>query len=118
MFENKYDADNVFAQILSGKKARDKFAENEHAIAIPTIRPEAPFHILIIPKGPYANIHHFIRTASQAEQMGFWKLVADVAEMAKMDGFNVWVNTGESHGQGVMHFHAHVLADKKMLQCQ
>ncbi|MDR2685548.1 MAG: HIT domain-containing protein [Rickettsiales bacterium] len=114
MFDNNYDRNNVFAKIIRGELPCDKVAESEHAIAFRDIHPNAPFHILVAPRGPYVNAYHFIRTASAAEQLDFWKLAADVADMANADGFNGVMNTGKSHGQAVPHFHLHILSGKKL----
>ncbi|MDR0449129.1 MAG: HIT domain-containing protein [Rickettsiales bacterium] len=110
-----YDDDNIFAKILRGEIPAAKITENKFALAFKDIHPKAPFHALVVPKGAYSNIYHFIKDAPEAEQIGFWKLVADVAEIAETDGFNVFVNTGESHGQEVPHFHAHILAGRKLV---
>lgn len=115
MIDTSYDENNIFAKILRGLVPSDKITENAHAFAFRDIHPKAPFHALVVPKGQYANIYGFIRNASAAEQTEFWKLVADVAEIAETDGFNVVVNTGESHGQEVPHFHVHILAGRRLI---
>ncbi|MCL2629340.1 MAG: HIT domain-containing protein [Alphaproteobacteria bacterium] len=113
MFEASYDDNNVFAKILRGQLPCDKLAENDHAIAFKDLHPKARFHALVIPRGEYVNIHHFIRKATADEQVGFWNLVADIAELARSDGFNTLTNTGASHGQQVPHFHIHIMAQVK-----
>lgn len=114
MFNHNYDAGNVFAKIIRGEIPANFVAKNDSAVAFRDLNPQAPFHVLVIPRGEYVNIHHFIRAASLQEQTNFWKLAADVADLAQTDGFNVWVNTGESHGQVVPHFHIHILAGKSI----
>ena len=53
---NFYDVDNIFAKILRSELPCDKILENEFATAFSDINPQAPIHILVIPKNPYINI--------------------------------------------------------------
>ena len=62
-----YDNDNVFAKILRGELFCDKVYENDHALAFKDIQPQAPVHILVIPKGPYVSMDDFSENASDAE---------------------------------------------------
>ena len=50
-----YDDSNIFARILRGEIPNDTVAENEHALAFRDIRPQAPIHVLVIPKGAYVS---------------------------------------------------------------
>ena len=54
-----YDDQNIFAKILRGEIPNDTVFENDHALAFNDIGPQAPTHVLVIPKGPYVNFDHF-----------------------------------------------------------
>ena len=55
-----YNDDNIFAKIINKKLSTDIILENEHAIAFHDIAPQAPIHILIIPKGKYVKYDDFL----------------------------------------------------------
>ena len=69
-----YNNDNIFAKILNNKLSADIILENEHAIAFHDIAPQAPIHILIIPKGKYVKYDDFLDKASKDEIYNFFKL--------------------------------------------
>ena len=58
-----YDDQNIFAKILRGEIPCNKLAETEHSLAFHDIAPQAPHHVLVIPKGAYVNYDHFARRA-------------------------------------------------------
>ena len=62
-----YDDQNIFAKILRGEIPNQTVYEDEHALAFDDINPQAPVHVLVIPKGPYMSMDHFCRDASGAE---------------------------------------------------
>ena len=62
-----YNDNNIFAKILNKKLSTDIILENEHAIAFHDIKPQAPIHILIIPKGKYIKYDDFLNKASNDE---------------------------------------------------
>ena len=69
-----YDQNNIFAKILKSEIPCQKILENEHALAFSDINPQAPNHILIIPKNPYIDFYDFTKNASSSEVNLFWKL--------------------------------------------
>ena len=111
-----YDPNNIFAKIISGAIPCNKVFEDDHVLAFNDIHPQAPTHILVIPKGSYESITDFSTSASAAEQTAFFaaigKIVAD-QKLADM-GFRVIANAGVNGGQEVPHFHVHILAGKKL----
>jgi diadenosine tetraphosphate (Ap4A) HIT family hydrolase len=111
-----YDDNNIFARILRGEIPCDKLHEDEHSLAFCDIRPQAPTHILVIPKGKYMNVADFGTNASPAEIAGFWRTVAKLAEKEGLtdNGFRVIANTGLNGGQEVPHFHAHILGGRAL----
>lgn len=102
--------ETVFGKIVSGEIPVEKLAETERVIAFPDIAPQAPVHILVVPKtADYANV-----TELAAGDPG---LLAEMVAVAKRladqhaDGdYRLIFNNGANAGQTVFHVHAHVLA--------
>ena len=110
-----YDDQNIFAKILRGEIPNKTVYENDHALAFEDIAPQAPVHVLIIPKGPYVSFDHFARDASAAEQAGFMQAVAQVCEATGVEnGFRAIANTREDGVQDVPHFHLHILGGRRL----
>lgn len=115
-----YDDSNIFARILRGEIPNDTVAENEHALAFRDIRPQAPIHVLVIPKGAYVSYDDFAANASDAEIVGFHRLVAQVARSEGLmlaegsAGFRAITNAGDDGVQEVPHFHLHLLGGRPL----
>lgn len=110
-----YDDGNVFARILRGEIPAKIVFENEHAMAFPDVRPQAPVHLLVIPKGPYVSLDHFAAEASAAEQAGLFAAVAEVCRTQGLEGgFRAIANTRGHGHQEVPHFHIHILGGRPM----
>ena len=110
-----YDDQNIFAKILRGEIPNKTVFENDHALAFEDIQPQAPVHVLIIPKGPYVSLDHFAGAASTEEQAGFWAAVAEVCRTSGVEnGFRAIANTREDGVQEVPHFHLHILGGRRL----
>ena len=111
-----YDKNNIFARILRSDIPCNKVLENDYALAFSDINPQAPIHILIIPKKSYINFHDFTENASIQEIEFFWKLVNNVINLNKISkkGFRIISNSGDDGNQDVPHFHVHVLGGKNL----
>ena len=113
---SEYDPNNIFAKILREEIPCDKVYEDDYVLAFNDISPQAPVHILVIPKGPYTDIHHFGAQATAEEIAAFWQAVSKIS--GKLDlpdsGFRVIANTGVNGGQEVPHFHAHILGGRAL----
>lgn len=111
-----YDDENIFAKILRGEIPNDTVYEDDHVLAFRDIAPQAPSHILVIPKGRYVSIDDFGANASAEEIKGFYAAVAKIAEQEGLaeDGFRCIANTGMNGGQEVPHFHLHILGGQKI----
>lgn len=109
-----YDDGNIFARILRGEIPCDRVMENGHVLAFRDIRPQAPVHILVIPKGKYRDAADFGANASAAEIEAFWRVVPQIAgEHGLTDrGFRIIANAGAHGGQEVPHFHVHILGGR------
>ncbi|MFQ5623702.1 MAG: HIT domain-containing protein [Paracoccaceae bacterium] len=121
----EYDDQNIFAMILRGEIPNNTVLETEHTLAFRDIQPQAPVHILVIPKGSYVNYDHFAATASDAEIVDFHRTVARVAESEEIapggggEGYRLISNIGENGHQEVAHMHVHILGGRllgRMLQ--
>lgn len=111
-----YDANNVFAKILRGELPCQKVYEDEFALAFHDIRPLAPVHVLVIPKGNYVALTDFAATAPADLIAGFWRAVANTAVQLGLEpgGYRVVANAGADGGQIVFHMHVHIFGGRKM----
>ncbi len=111
-----YDDSNIFARILRGEIPCAKIYEDEFALAFSDIRPQAPTHILVIPKGQYISAADFNAQASDEELAGFYRALAYVAREAGVEesGYRLISNAGPDSHQEVPHFHVHILAGQKL----
>jgi diadenosine tetraphosphate (Ap4A) HIT family hydrolase len=111
-----YDETNIFAKILAGVIPCDKVYEDDQALAFRDINPQAPVHVLVIPKGPYANLEEMIAEAPPAFVGGFWAAVAETARRLGVveDGYRLLVNNGRDAHQEVAHLHVHLFAGRPL----
>ena len=111
-----YDRNNVFARILRGELPCRKVYEDEFALAFHDIRPLAPVHVLVVPKGEYVSNADFASSAPAELVAGFWRAVGKVAQQLGLDspGYRLVANHGPMSGQSVFHFHVHIFGGKAM----
>ena len=109
-----YYESNVFARILRGEIPAKRVYEDEHAFAFHDINPQAPTHILVIPKGPYVSWDDFSARATSDEIAGFVRAVGLVAREQGLvaPGYRLLANTGRDGGQEVPHLHVHIFGGK------
>ncbi|KRS13485.1 histidine triad protein [Roseovarius atlanticus] len=113
-----YDDQNIFAKILRGEIPNDTVLETEHTLAFNDIQPQAPVHVLVIPKGPYVCHDHFAAEASEAELVDFMRVTAQVCAMTGVSpgdgnpGYRTISNAGEAGVQEVPHYHLHILGGR------
>jgi histidine triad (HIT) family protein len=110
-----YDDSNVFARILRDELPSKKIYEDDYALAFHDINPQAPIHILVIPKGPYVSWDDFSAKASDAEIAGFTRAVGKVARDLGLvaPGYRLLVNTGGHGHQEVPHLHVHIFGGRQ-----
>ena len=113
-----YDDQNIFAKILRGEIPCRKVFEDDYALAFHDIAPQAPVHVLVIPKGPYVSWADFSATASDAEIVGFVRAVGQVARGLGLEepGYRLLANAGVHGHQEVPHLHVHVFGGRQMGQ--
>jgi histidine triad (HIT) family protein len=111
-----YDPDNIFARILRGEIPSTRVYEDEWAVAFNDINPQAPHHVLVVPRGPYVSWDDFSARAPDAEIAGFVRAVGAVARAAGLvdPGYRILANTGPHGGQEVPHLHVHVFAGRPL----
>ncbi|HYM29985.1 MAG TPA: histidine triad nucleotide-binding protein [Candidatus Cybelea sp.] len=116
MTSTAYDPNNVFARILRGELPAKKVLETKHAFAFHDIRPLAPVHVLVIPKGAYRDMDDFTRNASAEEIADLFAAVGQAARQLGLaaGGYRVLANTGADAHQDVPHLHIHIFAGRPL----
>jgi diadenosine tetraphosphate (Ap4A) HIT family hydrolase len=111
-----YDDQNIFAKILRGEIPSRRVFEDEWAVAFHDINPQAPVHVLVIPRGKYVSLADFATGAGEAEIVGFWRAVAAVAKQLGLEapGYRVLANMGPDSHQDVPHFHVHIFGGRAL----
>lgn len=110
-----YDDGNIFARILRGELPSKTVYEDEFALAFHDISPQAPVHLLVIPKGRYVSWDDFTAQASDAEVAGFIRAVGHVARAAGLvpPGYRLLANIGGHGHQEVPHLHVHIFGGRQ-----
>ena len=110
-----YDDGNIFARILRGELPSNKVYEDEHSFAFHDINPQAPIHILVIPKGAYVSWDDFTAKASDAEIAGFIRAVGHIAREQGLvaPGYRLLANIGGHGHQEVPHLHVHLFGGRQ-----
>jgi histidine triad (HIT) family protein len=111
-----YDDTNIFARILRGEIPCKKVYEDDWVLAFLDINPQAPTHVLVIPKGRYCSFTDFAAAATEAEIAGFTRGVGRIAHDLGLEqqGYRLLANMGADSGQEVPHFHVHLFAGKPL----
>ncbi len=111
-----YDNSNIFARILRGEIPCDKVYEDDHVLAFRDIHPQAPTHILVIPKGPYVSLIDFNARATDTEIAALLRAVGIIARQLGLDasGYRFLANNGANAHQEVPHLHIHLFGGRKM----
>jgi len=113
-----YDDQNIFAKILRGEIPNRTVLETAHSLAFEDINPQAPVHVLVIPKGAYVCFDHFAAAASDAEIADFTRAVGEVCRLTGVSqaadgaGYRLISNAAEAGVQEVPHLHVHVLGGR------
>ena len=110
-----YDDRNIFAKILRGEIPNRTVYEDDFALAFHDIAPQAPVHILVIPKGPYVSWDDFTARATDSEIAGFIRAVGHVARTAGLvePGYRLLANIGQHGHQEVPHLHVHLFGGQQ-----
>lgn len=111
-----YDDQNIFAKILRGEIPCKRVYEDEFSLAFHDINPQAPIHILVIPKGNYVSWDDFSARAGDAEIAGFIRAVGHIAREHGLvePGYRLLANVGPDSHQEVPHLHVHLFGGRPM----
>jgi histidine triad (HIT) family protein len=104
----------LFCRILRGEIPGKKVYEDEHVFAFEDINPQAPTHVLVIPKKHFAGLKE--AQAEDAELIGRCHLAAaEIARQRKIEhGYRTVTNVGPGSGQSVFHLHVHLLGGRSL----
>ena len=111
-----YDLNNVFARIVRGELPCRKVYEDEYVLAFHDINPQAPTHIVVIPKGEYISVDDFSQKASDTELAAFVRTIGHIArqEGVSEGGYRILANHGAAAHQEVPHFHVHLFGGRDL----
>ena len=111
-----YDDQNIFAKILRGEIPNRTVYDDEWALAFDDINPQAPVHVLVIPKGAYVSWDDFSARASAAEIAGYIRAIGHVARAAGLvgRGYRLLANIGQDGHQEVPHLHVHLFGGRPL----
>ncbi len=111
-----YDDQNIFAKILRGEIPSSTIYEDEWALAFHDINPQAPVHVLVVPKGAFVSWDDFSARGRDAEIAGFVRAVGTVARDLGLvePGYRLLANTGLDAHQEVPHLHVHLFGGKPL----
>ncbi len=115
-----YDDQNIFACILRKEIPNKTVLETPHSLAFEDIRPQAPNHVLVIPKGRYVCYDHFALEATEVEIVDFTRTIGAVCKMLGLQpghdgqGYRLISNAGTHGVQEVPHLHVHILAGRSL----
>ena len=107
-----YDSNNTFAKILRGELPCDNIYENDYALAYNDASPQAPIHVVVIPKVENIIFDDFLTKASEKEISGFYMAVQKVTNQLglKKNGYVIISNMNPNVQDEIMHYHIHILA--------
>ncbi|HYV96191.1 MAG TPA: histidine triad nucleotide-binding protein [Gemmatimonadaceae bacterium] len=105
--------DTIFGRIARREVSVPIVAESERCLAIRDIAPQAPVHILVIPKDSYASLNDVDDPAVLGDLLSLARDVARQQGLAD-DGYRIVINTNRDGGQSVFHLHAHVLGGRPL----
>ncbi|MDG1482972.1 MAG: histidine triad nucleotide-binding protein [Myxococcota bacterium] len=105
----------IFAKIIAGEIPAERLYEDEHVVAFRDINPQAPVHVLVVPRKPLISVAH--ADAEDAELLG--RLLLAAARVARElglepGGYRLVTNIGDQGGQSVYHLHVHLLGGRQM----
>ena len=103
----------IFGRILQGKIPCDQVYADDLCLAFRDVQPQAPVHVLVIPRQPLVNL----ADAGEADQALLGHLLLVAAKVARLEGLDAWrtvINSGAEAGQSVFHLHLHVIGGRPL----
>jgi histidine triad (HIT) family protein len=110
------EEETVFSQIINKKKPAEIIYEDEEVVAFKDINPQAPVHVLIVPRKPIPKL----TAADESDTAILGKMVMIAKRIAKdfgldEDGFRLLLNEGKNGGQTIYHLHFHLLGGRRLM---
>ena len=104
----------IFKRIIDGEIPANVVHDDEHCLAFHDVSPQAPTHVLVIPKKEIPSVDAI--SGDDAALLGhMWVVIATIANELKLgDGYRVVVNCGKDGGQSVDHLHFHLLGGRSL----
>ena len=111
-----YNNSNIFAKILRGEIPCQVVDEDDYTLSFEDINPQAPVHVLVIPKKAYVDWIDFTNRASKEEIVKFTNAVSRVAEKKGISktGYRAISNIGPDGNQEVPHLHMHIIGGRPL----
>jgi histidine triad (HIT) family protein len=103
----------IFQKIIDRQIPADIVHEDEKCLAFRDIHPQAPLHVLVIPKKPIAKLAD-MKEEDEALVGHLVRVASEIAWREKMPDFRLVVNNGAGAGQSVFHLHVHVLGGRAL----
>jgi histidine triad (HIT) family protein len=105
----------IFCRIIKKEIPAVRVYEDDHAIVVKDINPQAPLHLLALPRKHYAGVHE-VGTADNKLFGQLFQAIGNVVEQENLveNGYRLVVNFGEKAGQTVPHIHVHILSGRAM----
>lgn len=104
----------IFCNIVRGNVPTEKVYEDESVLAFKDLNPQAPIHLLIIPKSHISSVNEISEENSMIVSRIFEAIPKIAEQFGIKDGYRIVNNCGESAGQTVMHMHFHILGGRTM----
>jgi len=111
--DGQYDPENIFAKILRGEMPCVKVYEDEQVLAFMDIFPQAPGHVLVVPREPARNLLELTDGALQGAMLRVKRIALAVKKALNPDGIVMTQFSGAPAGQTVFHVHFHIIPRKE-----
>lgn len=106
--------DCIFCKIVAGEIPTSKVYEDEHVLAFKDIHPQAPVHVLVIPKTHIESVDKLDDATAELAAKALAAIPKAAHEMGLTEGYRVITNVGRHGCQSVFHLHFHVLGGKQL----
>lgn len=106
----------LFCNLISGKTETEVVYQNDNVFCFEDINPQAPVHVLIVPKRHYLNLNELAQKGEMSVIAEMMKAAMEVARIKGIDerGFRIVINNNEEGGQIIKHLHLHILGGKQI----
>ena len=110
------EEETIFSQIIEKKKPAEIIFEDDEVVAFKDINPQAPVHVLIVPRKPIPKL----TDADESDTAILGKMVMIARQIAKdfgldQDGFRLLLNEGKNGGQTIYHLHFHLIGGRRLM---